>query len=90
MKGIILQKMHRLVGDHNLQDLRFTLGEIEPSTAPGEMEKKKRVPREGILNEEEKDRVERAVGAVSDLEIRGILRRIYSKALAADKIRIKG
>ncbi len=90
MKGIILQKMHRLVGDHNLQDLRFTLGEIEPSTAPGEMEKKKRVPGEGILNEEEKDRVERAVGEVSNSEIREILRRIYSKALAADKIRIKG
>jgi len=90
MKGIILQKMHRLVGDRHLQDLRFTFGEIEPSAVHWKMEEKKRTPGEVNLNEEEKDRVERAVGGVSNPEIREILRRVYSKALAADRFRLKG
>ena len=90
MKGLILQKLQRLVGDSHLQDLRFNLGAIDPPAADREGKNIKRVIGEENLNKEEQDRVEQAIAGISNQEMRESLRRIYSKALAADKFRTKG
>jgi hypothetical protein len=90
MKGLILQKLHEQTGNHLLQDLRFFLGEME-SSAGGTKKKEEEEwggPSPG-LTEEERERIEKGLAGMQDLEMREMLSRIYSKGMAAEKNRRK-
>jgi predicted nucleic acid-binding Zn ribbon protein len=88
MKGLILQNLREQVGDHFLQDLRFFIGEVEPSVARG----KKRAEgnpkgKSPGLTEAEKEHLEEVLSGIMDPEMREILSRVYCKGVAADKNR---
>jgi len=90
MKELIIQKLHEQTGKNFLQDLRFFIGEIEPSGVKNENKKKEGALINGQslgLTEEERERIERALSEIADPEMREILGRIYAKGLAARKSR---
>jgi hypothetical protein len=90
MKELIMQKLHRQAGKNILQDLRFFLGEIEPSGEKSRNKKKERALLNGLssgLSAAEKERIDRALSGLTDPELREILGRIYAKGLAAWKFR---
>jgi len=90
MKELIMQKLHQQAGKNILQDLRFFLGEIEPSGEKDRNKKKEGALRNGRssgLSLAERERIDRALSGLSDPELREILGRIYAKGLAAWKCR---
>lgn len=81
-KKLMIQKVNQFLGESYLQDLRFILGdraEAEP----------KRGKRESIplreLKREEKEKIEREVGRLSDGEMREVLSRLFAKGLAVQE-----
>jgi hypothetical protein len=90
MKELILQKLHRQAGKDLLQDLRFFIGEIEPSGGKDKNKKKERALLDGLssgLSEAERERIDRTLSDLADPELREILGRIYAKGLASWKFR---
>ncbi len=87
-KGLILQKLREEIGDHLLQDLRFLIGEIEPSLAR-EQKRPDGSPRGQFsgLTEAEKEHLEKVLSGIIDPEMREILSRVYYKGVAAGKNR---
>ena len=90
MKELIMQRLQQEAGNNILRDLRFFVGEIEPSGGK-DRDKRNDVARmEGQslgLTEGEKERIDRALSGIRDAEMREILGRIYAKGLAAWKCR---
>jgi hypothetical protein len=88
MKGLILQKLREQIGDHLLQDLRFFIGEVEPSVARGKKRPEGDPGGQSLgLTEAEKERIEKVLSGIIDPEMREILSRVYSKGVAAGKNR---
>ena len=90
MKGLILEKLHQQTGKNILRDLRFFIGEIEPSGEKYRNKKKEVNPTDGQplgLTEAERERIDRSLFGITDPEMREILGRIYAKGLAAWKCR---
>jgi len=90
MKELIMQKLHQQTGKNILQDLRFFIGEIEPSGGKGRSKKKKSALLNGLssdLSGAERERIDRALSGLTDPELREILGRIYARGLAAWKCR---
>lgn len=90
MKELIIQKVHEQTGKNFLQDLRFFIGEIEPTGLKDENKKKKGALINGGslgLTEADRERIERALSGITDPEMHEILGRIYAKGLAAWKSR---
>jgi hypothetical protein len=91
MKDLIIKKLHEQIGENFLQDLRFFIGEVDPSEVGAKKKKKKeggRINGEvGGLSEAEKERIGRALAEITDPEMREILERIYAKGLSAVKRR---
>jgi predicted nucleic acid-binding Zn ribbon protein len=88
MKGLILQNLREQIGEHFLQDLRFSIGEVEPSVG-----KRKKEP-EGNprgqspgLTEAEKEHIEKVLSGIMDPEMRELLSRVFSKGAVAGKDR---
>jgi hypothetical protein len=90
MKELIMQRLQQQAGNNILRDLRFFVGEIEPSGGK-DRDKRNDVARmEGQslgLTEGERERIDRALSGIRDAELHEILRRIYGKGLAAWKFR---
>ena len=81
-KKLMLQKVNEFLGEPFLKDLRFMLG--EKAKAAPKRKKGEALPiRE--LKREEKEKIERAVGCVSDGEIREVLSRLFARGLAVEK-----
>jgi hypothetical protein len=81
-KKLMLQKVNEFLGEPFLQDLRFLLG--EKVKAETKRKEKEAVPiRE--LKREEKEKIERAVGCLSDGEIREVLSRLFARGLAVER-----
>jgi len=90
MKRLIMQKLQQHTGSDILRDLRFFIGEIEPSRGKERNSKEEgsRMDEQSlILSETERERIDRALSEVSDPEVREILGRIYAKGVAAWKYR---
>jgi len=90
MKELIMQKLQQQTGNNILQDLRFFIGEIEPSGRKDRNKKKEEARIDGQslgLTEAERERIDRALSGITDPEMREILGRIYAKGLAAWKCR---
>jgi len=90
MKELIMQKLHRQTGNDILQDLRFFIGEIEPSGGKDRNKKKESALLNRLssgLSEAEKERIDKALSGLTDPELREILGRIYARGLAAWKCR---
>lgn len=91
MKDLIIKKIHEQIGENFLQDLRFFIGEIEPSEVRAEKKKKKEGGRfngeVSRLSEAEKERIGGALAEITDPEMREILGRVYGKGLTAAKSR---
>jgi predicted nucleic acid-binding Zn ribbon protein len=88
MKELIMQKIHQETGKNILQDLRFFIGEIEPSEEGERKKKKERALKDGQpsgLTEAERERIGVALSGIKDPEMSEILGRIYAKGLAAWK-----
>ena len=88
MKELIMQKLQEQTGNNILRDLRFFIGEIEPSGKKGRKQKNEGT---GIdvkslgLTEAERERIDRALSGITDPEMSEILGRIYARGLAARK-----
>jgi predicted nucleic acid-binding Zn ribbon protein len=90
MKELIMQKLQQQTGNNILRDLRFFMGEIEPSGGKDRNRKKEGSRMDGqslVLSEAERERIDRALSGITDPEMREILGRIYAKGLAAWKYR---
>jgi hypothetical protein len=91
MKDLIIKKLHEQIGENFLQDLRFFIGEIDPSEVGAKKKKKKEAERingeVAGLSAAEKERIRKALAEVPDPEMREILGRIYAKGLTAVKRR---
>ncbi len=88
MKELIMQKMEQETGNNILKDIRFFIGEMEPSNREGGKQKERGVGKERTplgLTEAEKERIERATSGLTDPEMSELLGRIYAKGLAARK-----
>jgi hypothetical protein len=83
-KKLMIQKVNQFLGESYLQDLRLILGEkakTEPKPKKGES-----IPlRE--LKREEKEKIAREVGRLSDKEMREVLSRLFAKGLAVQECR---
>jgi hypothetical protein len=78
-KKLMLQKVNEFLGEPLLQDLRFMLG--EKARAETKRKERETVPiRE--LKKEEKEKIERAVGCLSDGEMKEVLSRLFARGLA--------
>ncbi len=78
-KKLMIQKVNQFLGEPFIQDLRFILG--EKAGEEPKREKKEPIPiRE--LKREEKEKIEREVGCLSDGEMREVLSRLFAKGLA--------
>jgi hypothetical protein len=85
-KKLMIQKVNEFLGEPFLQDLRFILG--EKAKAEPKRKKKEAIPiRE--LKREEKEKIEREVGCLSDGEMREVLSRLFAKGLAVQEGREK-
>ena len=81
-KKLMLQKVNEFLGEPFLQDLRFILG--EKAKAEPKRKKREAIPiRE--LKWEEKEKIEREVGCLSDGEMREVLSRLFARGLAVQK-----
>ena len=88
MKELIMQKLQQQTGKNILQDLRFFIGEIEPSGEKGRKQKNEGTRMDGKslgLTEAERERIDRALSGITDPEMSEILGRIYARGLAARK-----
>jgi len=85
MKGLMIQKLHEYTGNDFLQDLRFYVGEIDP--LEGKKEEMAAHGQSAALSDTERKRIEKDLAAIRDPEMQEIMRRVYSKALAARKKR---
>jgi hypothetical protein len=88
MKELIMQKIQQQTGNNILRDLRFFIGEIEPCGGKERNRKKEGSRMDGqslFLTEAERERIDRALSAITDPEMREILGRIYARGLAARK-----
>jgi hypothetical protein len=85
-KKLMIQKVNEFLGEPFLQELRFILGE-KVKTEPKRKQKEPIRIRE--LKREEKERIEREVGCLSDEEMREVLSRLFAKALAVQRGREK-
>ncbi len=83
-KKLMIQKVNQFLEEPFIRDLRFILGEKakeEPKRG-----KKEPIPiRE--LKKEEKEKIEREVGCLSDGEMREVLSRLFTKGLAVGESR---
>ncbi len=78
-KKLMIQKVTQFLGEPFIQDLRFILG--EKGGEEPKRKKKEPIPiRE--LKREEKEKIEREVGCLSDGEMREVLSRLFAKGLA--------
>jgi hypothetical protein len=85
-KKLIIQKVNQFLGEPFLQDLRFILGEkVKAETK----RKKKELIAIRELKREEKEKIEREVGCLSDGEMREVLSRLFAKGLAVQEGRAK-
>jgi len=89
MKGMILQNYHEKLGSSLLRDLRFFIGEIDPSAITTTEKLKDPITQWTHLNNEERKQIEKEVAAIKDLETRQALSRLYAKGLIAHKRRLK-
>jgi hypothetical protein len=88
MKGIILQKINDQKGKHVIDDLKFFLGEIEKKEK--EEQKNPVYPTAWrSLEKEEKEKIEKEVGAIQDPEMREILARLFARGIQAGRRRRK-
>jgi predicted nucleic acid-binding Zn ribbon protein len=88
MKELIMQKLQEQAGNNILRDLRFFIGEIEPSGEKGRKQKNEGTRMDGKslgLTEAERERIDRALSGITDPEMSEILGRIYARGLAARK-----
>jgi len=90
MKELIMQKLQQQAGNNILRDLRFFIGEIEPSGGKDRDKQKDGARIDGQspgLTEAERERIDRGLSGIGDAELRELLGRIYAKGLAAWKCR---
>jgi hypothetical protein len=88
MKGMILQKVREETGLADLEDLRLFLGELAgeggaEDEAGGREEGETGI--DGVLTENEKDRIRGEVAGLADPEMRRIFETVFSRSLAAGK-----
>jgi predicted nucleic acid-binding Zn ribbon protein len=87
LKGLILEKLRHQRGNHFLQDLRFFLGEMEPSDGRAKKNEEKKGEPSWGLTREEREQIQKALSEVRDPEMREILSRVYAKGIIAGKSR---
>jgi hypothetical protein len=88
MKGIILQKINDQRGRQAIDDLKFFLGEIEKKDK--EEQKTPVYPMAwSSLGKEEREKIEKEVGAIQDPEMREILARLFARGIQAGRRRTK-
>jgi hypothetical protein len=81
-KKLMIQKVNQFLGESYLQDLRFILG--DRAKAEPKRGKRESIPlRE--LKREEREKIEREVGRLSDGEMREVLSRLFAKGLAVQE-----
>ena len=93
MKELIMEKLRQQAGNNVLRDVRFFIGEIEPSGEKDRDRQKNGAPLDGQsegLTESERERIDRVLSRIRDAELREILGRIYARGLAAWKCRWRG
>jgi predicted nucleic acid-binding Zn ribbon protein len=82
-KPLMIQKLNEFLGDSLLQDLRFVLGGREEKTLPESEEGHGKRSQE--LSAEERERIEKEVSRLPDLEMREILFRLFARGLTSSR-----
>jgi len=86
LKPTLLEKVNTFLGEPLIQDIRFKLGRILPSTpSPSKTDH----PRKEDLGEETLERIEKVVQKIEDEEVRKALKDVLMKGAKLEQHRMK-